>query len=208
MLLQSNLHLWPPFFIAVVSPFFSLFSVIFFNLFWWCCKLNGRRSILYSQKWCHTSFLFCNCLLSSNMWFSNNHFHLFIRSLTSLFIYELTKKNPSVTGSHPMRGWLFFSGVLSPNCLFLWHSILHNYLNAHADVIRCCILCEQPRTFYNYLVSGSGHLTCSWLSHQATLIFCFKQTSLRIKKMLTQIRMKFKQRLDFFQHLLNWVSTF
>ena len=53
-------------------------------------------------------FLFCNYLFSSNVWFSNNHFHLFI---TEKIIYSWTtkeKRSPRVMGSHPMRGRIFF----------------------------------------------------------------------------------------------------
>ena len=43
-----------------------------------------------------------------------------------------------------------------------------------ADVLQCCMLCEQPRQFYSYLVSDSAlDLSCSWLSHQVTLILPF-----------------------------------
>ena len=123
--IQSNLHLWPPFFIAgLVSPFF------FFHFLF-------QTGLLYSQtcfipkKWCHTSrsishtghlvkdycsyvhnltagFLFSNCLFSSNVWFSNNHFHSFI---TEKIIYSWQTKektSPRVMGSHPMRDRIFF----------------------------------------------------------------------------------------------------
>ena len=103
-------------------------------------------------------FLFCKGLCSQNICFSNNHFHLFI---TDKFIYLWSSKKktlPRVMGSHPMQGW------------FLWHSLVHIWMQMAADVIRCCILCEQPRKFHNYLISDSAlDLSCSWLSHQVTI---------------------------------------
>ena len=75
------------------------------------------------------------------------------------------KTLPRVTGSHPMQGW------------FLWHSLSKYviiWMQMAADVIRCCILCEQPRKFRNYCISDSAlDLSCSWLSHQVTLILSF-----------------------------------
>ena len=67
-------------------------------------------------------FLFCNYLFSSNVWFSNNHFHLFI---TEKIIYSKKKDLPGLWVPIQCEAE-FFSSVLFPNCLLLWHSLLHN----------------------------------------------------------------------------------
>ena len=139
--IQSNFHLWPPFFIAgLVSPFFfiSCFNQVLYIAKHVLFPKNGVTQVGPSPHTGHlvkdycsyvhnltAGFLFCNCLFSLNVWFSNNHFHLVV---TEKIIYSWTTKektSPRVMGSIQCEAE-FFSGFLFPKCLLLWHSLLHN----------------------------------------------------------------------------------
>ena len=77
-------------------------------------------------------FLFCNYLFSSNVWFSNNHFHLLI---TEKIIYSWTTKektSPRVIGSHPMQGRIYVflvSFFPTAYCYDTAYYIIHYFLH-------------------------------------------------------------------------------
>ena len=141
--IQSNLHLWPPFFIAgLVSPFF------FFHFLF-------QTGLLYSQtcfipkKWCHTSrsispywpfskrllqlcsqldsrFSFLQLLIQFKCMIFRQSLS-FIHHWKDYLFMNYQRKNISQGYGFPSNARpSFFSGVLFPNCLLLWHSLLHN----------------------------------------------------------------------------------
>ena len=142
--IRSNLHLWPQFFIA------GLVSPPFFCFLFQTGLLYGQTCFI-PKKWCHTSrsispywpfskILLQLCsqldsrfsslqLLIQFKWMIFKQSLSFIHHWKDLLFMNYQRKNISqgygfLSNVRPN----FFSGVLFPNCLLLWHSLLHNTL--------------------------------------------------------------------------------
>ena len=86
-------------------------------------------------------------------------------SLTSLFIYELTKTHRRGSWAHIQCKADFYDTAYY---IIIW---MHMAADVIYDVAYCA---NNQENFTIYLVSDSVlDLNCSWLSHQATLILCF-----------------------------------
>ena len=142
--IQSNLHLWPPFFIAglVSLPFFfvSCFKQVFYI---------AMQTCFIPKKWCHTSrsispywpfskrllqlcsqldsrFSFLQLLIQFKCMIFKQSLS-FIHHWKDYLFMNYQRKNISRGYGFPSNARPnFFSGVLFPNCLLIWHSLLHN----------------------------------------------------------------------------------
>ena len=148
--IQSNLHLWPPFFIAglVSLPFFfvSCFKQVFYI---------AMQTCFIPKKWCHKSrsispyWPFSKRLLQlcSQLDSRFSFLQLLIQFKCMIFKQSLSfihhwkdylcmnyqrKKSPGVMGSHPMRGRIFFLVSFFPTAYWYdtaYYIILHYFLH-------------------------------------------------------------------------------